>query len=230
MNKYILVFLYSLVMLTAASPLWADEPPVTLQGILYEENHPDQSVAIIEGDIYRIGGVVNSYTITEIQKDRIVIEDQNSTAYKVTMMGSAKKHSPPQPSRPAAERKEQDKPAQKNKVKEFGFGAPAAFQKLFDLKIILELKKIFSMAQIYYAEKGSLPSLNDLVKTQGLDPEFEDGIKFDYRFTLTAIQGQPAVYADSLDSSKKKRHYLLDPWGNMRYEEGRQATLKSPIL
>lgn len=227
--KNVLLLLLCLCFVSGpVSPLWAEENLPSVEGILYEEKTPAQSVVIIQGGIYHAGDRWGDYEIMEIQKNHIRVRTQDGTDKQLEITGPA--NVPPPPMKPSAKVPAGDAPIKKMTVGKNKFDLGAIFQYALDIKVIMQLKRIYTAAQIYYAEQGVLPSWNDLIEKQGFDPELSDGEKYGYLFTMAPIQGEPAVYADFADPKARKRHYLIDPWGNLRYDDEKQATLESPIL
>ena len=227
----------------------ATEAKLPIEGIVYEPKDPAQSMAVIDGNVYKAGEKYQAFEIVEVQQDRVIVKNAagqvseqringgnhaaESKATSETLPASKSLPLPDQETVPpqTASPDSSSNPLEKLKKMFTNLDPTFILNYASQIAVMADLRNLYSTAAAAAMEsdgQGQI-SIDQLIKDGRLNPAYKEN-KNGYHYRIE-VKGEGAqVYADPLKAGEKSRHFMIDVWGNFRVEEGRPATDKSPLL
>lgn len=213
-----------------SSTAWAySSTKYYLEGTVYESNHPENSIAIINGEPYKTNNVVGDYRVTEIYANGVLLRHLKNSQEMSLLVG---RDAPPKWFNDAlARQREANKQARSeeslfsrifiNPFKAVNLAREAGVKAaLMQIKVGLE---------VYYAEEGRYPDDLAVLQSQGYVQENLHVGRGGYTFHYKSKGVSYELWADP-DSKAGGRHFFfLDDSGILRVEEGSRASRTSPI-
>jgi len=210
--------------------LYAEEPPaLRIEGIMYDAAKPEQSVAVIDGELYKAGDKTGDYEVRRVNSESVELV-QGASGKEITLKAEKIPEQDPGPA-----------PGEALSVSSAEATGPAMFGRLIqkivnsnttlaESSCLSELKTIYAAAMSYVINDGyndRTVDLPGLVKKGMLSRDYEDSVKGAYRFSIKVLEGGVDVQADPVEKESGLRHFLLAADGTLYYERGKSATRQS---
>ncbi|MBN1687681.1 MAG: hypothetical protein JW893_01125 [Candidatus Omnitrophica bacterium] len=232
------VSLFSFISWAAKSA--SDE--LRVEGIVYEANSPQGSVAVINGQFLQEGNVFQGYRIESIQESWVTVSHVGTgQTEKLDIVGG-------EPSREVykkEEKKEAVQPKQNAGVTAVPVrGQPATagpmgemmeqfqgvFGKVWEITAITEMKNIQASANVYAMEQNinSGIKISALINQGFLSGFSSDGVKGPYQYRIETKNGV-AVGAAPVDKKSGLRSFYVDSEGRVHVSDKGLAAEGSPI-
>lgn len=227
-------FLSFIPVLCGLIPAVFSEEETVLEGIMYEESRPSESIASINGVLLKRGDDYRGCTVSEILQDRVVIRCGDSDqVLSVKSGGKPKKPAAAQKQMAAEEKKESPKTSIDDVMKKVndlmgGQGTVSSPKQLMDkvnaMQVVMNLRLIRQQISVYKMTNGSEPSISELVKQSAISMT-EDGISGDYRYYIK----EGNVHADPNSSKPGLSFYMITGAGVIHVEPNGPPQDKSPV-
>lgn len=207
--------LLGIMLLTALMmPLaWAGAPDIRLEGIVYDDQNPDGSIAIIDGQLHEKGRLNDRYEIVNIGPDFIeVLEVKSGEKFKVAVENA------PQEKEPA--------PRKRNSVPSVGLMGRG-----WEMHALKDLALINNASVRYYERREFFPrKMKSLTLDGYLDASYENEVRGKYRFYLDDFTDPDhlGVHADPVEPASGLRFFYIGEDAVIRVSSGQPADKSSP--
>lgn len=231
--------------------VFSEEPPIAvadkiqadseeeprLEGILYDAANPDESIIVVNGEYVKKGELIGFNQIVGVSQKYIQVRNIDTGK---TSMVLIKGGVPQKALEEEVEEVELENPKTietsifhnfKAKIKRLfeEWNPSSLVNRMWELKAVLDLAKVYNAAVNYYNTKGVVPwEIAQLVRANYLPKSYLEKIRGKYIFSLNEEGKEFAVYADPVDDSSGLRHFYVGESAIIRYEIGKQAGPESP--
>jgi hypothetical protein len=231
MNKIIFLIL----LLTPLSIQAAEEPPMRVEGIMYDGQNPERSMVVIAGNVYRQGDRYQTFEIKKVNAENVEVIDQaNGMTVLVPVQRDPTRDAvrpiADTPSKPSAAPSPVSNNPMGNLFEQLYGKAMHLGTPMIEMRANMDLRKIYAAALQYSVNHESqLQNLEikTLVKEGLLSRDYEDGVKKPYKFHVVVTGRGVQTYADPEPDDGSLKHFLLDDEGTLYYEYGKSASRNS---
>lgn len=200
-----------------------------LEGTVYESNHPENSIAMINGEPYKTGAVVGEYRVAEIYANGVLLKHLRSGEEKSLLVG---RDAPPKWFSDALARQgeaDQQVEGQENLFSKVFINPFKAVVLAKEAGVKAALMQIKVGLEVYYAEEGRYPDDLALLQKQGYVQENLHVGRGGYTFHYQSKGISYELWADPDSPASGSRYFFLDDSGVLRAEEGGRASRTSPL-
>ena len=238
-NRFAVLFLLVFILPVALVHALPEEE-LWVEGISYEPTNPAESIAVINGDFYNVGDVIDGHRIEAISSGQVRVSNVSTgSEHYLRVKGAEEIQAERSPASAAKAADGDDLDRSKMTVGEeleeaLKPGATwnpfALLDRAKEMAVIANLRKIYTMANVYYHEEGAYGedmSIDDLVKARMISPQYKGGVRGTYKYSVKIVGDDVSVSADPVDSNSNMRHFLIDEFGDLYSDFGKPATVKS---
>ncbi|MBI4430939.1 MAG: hypothetical protein HY587_04410 [Candidatus Omnitrophica bacterium] len=224
--KYVLVIIFiSAIPLLIAAPTVraesADHPYV--EGTMYDNSNPTNSVAMISGQPYKVGDSIGKFIVTEIFANGVKLKDSSNGEEKSFFVGSDQAQLTPK--KPGAPGENPMEAAGKFFSGLLGKGDAAG-----GIGLRPALQGIRKALMEYRSEAGRFPENLAVLAQEGrINPHVAEGVG-GYQFSYERLGQSFTLYAEPRWPSSEVFYYFMDDIGRLRAEKGRRADHKSAVV
>jgi hypothetical protein len=228
------IFLFLLAAAFFSSGLFAAQTEdFKLDGVMYEKENPQDSVAIVEGQFLRQGDLFQGRKVEEIGPDYVVFQAEAGGApTRISLSDVTTKKSS---KTPAAKTDKTVKAA----GGAWKFDVMNIINLATETKARADLKSIFIACTVTANEENigedgepvtSNLTLEGLVSRGMLPPSYKNAQNGPYIYTIKGSAGNFEVHADPANPESSLRHFMIDQDGIFHSERGQSATASSPTV
>lgn len=210
------ILLLGLLGMVLSLPAQASEPSQwRVEGIVYEKDQPEKSVAIINGNLLREGEKYEGYRVIKIESESVTLQDTTSDDVQVLHP----KASPPPPQK--SNQKPEGYEAYKASLDETS--SQNIFQTMLQSvrsalegPVLVNLKSIHTAATIYAIDAPRTPvTLEALAENSMIEAHFADGVEGDYQYRIRKARNGVEAFAEPVKPKPGSTSYYIDPSGNL---------------
>lgn len=217
-----------------------------VEGIMYDDTNPDNSVAVIYGNFVKKGDTVSGYKVVEVKQNSVRVASEAGQESEVGILGGGGMAAASGASGSTAGKEgaaggktasEQvmDQTMQAAQKGGGGFGQffsnfnPLGVLNLaWETSAMADMKQVWTATQIYFQMNEKAPKdIKELVDAGVLAQPYADGTKGQYKFYLESKGYEVGVHADPTDPKSGMRYFFIDHEGTMRVAKGEPASAKS---
>ena len=227
---------FALLFFISSLALAATKDDFKLEGVMYESGNVQESVAIVNGQLLKIGDTYKEHQVSQIGSDFVVFKPEGGgEEIHVNLINASA--SAPEPS-PKNEKKEatqeNDKPIKKDEppkdaaqTQGFKSGLGKVMGVAAETKVKVDLQQIFAAAaeasERDETDANGNPirtnlTLSKLAELQLLPKSLETGKSGPYTYSIKNGPDGFEVHADPTDSNSKLRHFMVDHEGVLHDE------------
>jgi len=224
----VMLSLFFLSTVVGASP----QENLRVEGIVFEEETPEKSLAVINGEFVQAGDQYEGYEIVKIGPARVDVRHLASGKDKTLWIkgGKPKKEAavsqvPQEKSSKEAPGKDESSGLLEKATAKFG----GVMNLAYETQAVAEMRNISSSATVYGMTRGTSGRLTigKLVDDGVLAGFSEGGVKGIYRYRIESMGSAVSVYADPVDEDSTMKHFFIDSKGNLYSETGKPASRQS---
>ena len=197
----------------------ADQP--YLEGTMYDTKNPKDSIAMINGQPYKVGDAVGEYVVADIYANGVKLKRTSTGEEKSLVVGE-----------------DESKPLPERTPKKEGMGA--GIGKFFthamgkketsDVGLRPALQSLRKALLEYRSEVGRFPETIAILAQEGrINPNIVDGVG-DYQFSYERLGQTFTLYAEPRSPSEESYYYFMDDIGRLRIEKGKRANERSEMV
>ncbi len=207
--------------LGAAAVVWSGSPDqLYLEGTMYDTKNPKDSIAMINGQPYKVGDAAGEYVVTDIYANGVKLKHASTGEEKSLVVGEDE--SKPLPETP------QKKQGMSAGIGNFLSGVMG--KETSDVGLRPALQSLRKALVEYRSDMGRFPENIAILAQEGrINPHIVDGVG-DYQFSYERLGQTFTLYAEPRRPSEEDYYYFMDDIGRLRVEKGKRANERSEIV
>ena len=216
-----------LVLITTAS-LTARAEEIRLEGVIRDRTNPSKSLAVINGNLYKIGETAGATQVKEIGPNYVKLLDPKTGQETILHVKEAAKSAAP-----AQQTSAVPPTSFLDTAKNYLTQPAQAANRFWELQALRDLAQINNAAVKYSDKNKFFPvRIRQLTLDGFLPTSYESGKIKKYQFYLSNTPQKPddfQLHADPLNPEAGIRYFFVGPDAVIRESTGKPADIKSPL-
>ena len=204
--------------------------------------HPEESMAVLDGEPVKKGTLHHGYQVIEVLPDRVRVFNEQTREEQILKIGVqpvvvvAPEKLPAPLALPTALLNPQplygnlmERLQKKMKVAQDNLSVTKWVNKVYEMRAAVDLARIYNAAVNYSNKNKKLAKdLKELITANYLPKSFEQPVRSEYIFYLNSLIQPFGVHADPAKKDSGLRYFFVGQDAVIRVETGKPAAEKSP--
>ncbi len=207
----------------ADAVVWGGRPDqLYLEGTMYDAGNPKDSIAMINGQPYKVGDAVGEYVVAGIYANGVKLKQASTGEEKSLVVGE-------DPSRLSPKDSEKKEVNATDGIGKF-FSGVVGKKDTSDVGLRPALQSLRKALLEYRSDMVRFPENIAILAQEGrINPHIVDGVG-DYQFSYERLGQTFTLYAEPRRPSEEDYYYFMDDIGRLRVEKGKRANERSKIV